>query len=128
MSSQSNPQERRRSPRIANNIPVKICSEQGDIVTETGNISRSGVYCKVDKYIEPMTKMKVHLLLPVKKGGKNSSKKISCQGVVVRSEALEGQESFNIAIFFNDIAQRDAETIADYINNFLEDESVKKPN
>jgi hypothetical protein len=126
MSSYQSYHEKRKHPRVANNIPVKICTEQGDIVTETGNISRSGVYCKVEKYIEPMTKMKVHLLLPVKKNGKSSSKKISCQGVVVRTEPIQGKDDFNVAIFFNDISQRDAETIADYINNFLEEQSIQK--
>jgi hypothetical protein len=126
MSSYQNYHEKRKDPRVANNIPVKICSEHGDIVTETGNISRSGVYCKIDKYIEPMTKMKVHLLLPIKKNGKNASKKISCNGVVVRTEPITGNENFNVAVFFNDISQRDAETIADYINNLLEEQSIKK--
>jgi len=32
--------ERRKDPRLDNNIPVKICQEDGDLVTETKNISR----------------------------------------------------------------------------------------
>lgn len=113
-------QERRQSIRLENNIPIKICQEDGDIVTETGNISRSGAYCRVSRYIEPMTKLKVHLLIPVRKKGKESTKKISCQGVVVRTEPVLGKEDYNVAIFFNQIAQRDVQYLSDYINSYLE--------
>lgn len=116
----SSQHEKRKDPRLENNIPVKICQEDGDIVTETANISRSGVYCRIDRYIEPMSRMQVHLLLPVVKSGKSTSKKITCQGVVVRTEPTDKREVFNIAIFFNNISQRDADTITDYINSFLE--------
>ena len=63
MISHSSNQERREHPRIDNNIPVKISREDGDIVTETANISRSGAYCNVNKPIEMMTKVKINLLL-----------------------------------------------------------------
>ena len=116
-------QEKRKDPRLVKNIPIKIFLEEGDIMTETGNISRSGAYCRVNRHIEPMTKFKVNLLLPVRKNGKNSTKRISCQGVVVRTEAVPGEDSFRIAIFFNDIAQRNAEIIADYVSSNLEQEA-----
>lgn len=112
--------ERREHPRVSNNIPIKIRLEDGDIVTDSGNISRSGVYCKVSKFIEPMTKLKVQLLLPIQKNGKSTSKKISCEGVIVRTEPIDNGEQCNVAIFFNDISQRDAEAIADYIGTYLE--------
>jgi len=114
--------ERRQDPRLENNVPVKISQEDGDIVTETANISRSGAYCRVDKYIEPMTKLKINLLLTFKKNNKNVSKKISCMGVVVRSEKLPQENDYNVAIFFNDISQRDSECIADYVCAYLEQE------
>ena len=112
--------EHRRHPRVDQNIPLKIFHEEGDIVTETGNISRSGAYCRVGKYIEPMTKFKINFLLPVKKSGKVSSKKISCEGAVVRVEKIPGTSEYNLAIFFNDITQRDAEAVADYVSSYLE--------
>ena len=112
--------ERRRSPRAKSNVPVKIVSEDGDVVTQTVNISRSGVYCTVEKYIEAMSKLKVCLLIPVKKLGKSTTKKINCQGVVVRSEPVTGTKHYNVAVFFNDITQRDADAIADYVSSHLE--------
>jgi len=117
--------ERRKDPRLDNNIPVKICQEDGDLVTETQNVSCSGAYCCVNQYIAPMTKLKIHLLLSDPTGGKNASKKISCEGVVVRSNPAPDGKRHNIAIFFSDIKKRDAECITDYVDTYLaKDERV----
>jgi len=115
--------ERRRDPRVSNNVPLKLCHEDGDMVTETCNISRSGAYCRVNKYIEPMTKLQVHLLLPIKKGDRNVTKKVSCEGVVVRVEPLE-RGLYNVAIFFNEIAQRDADQVAAYVAGNIKDSTA----
>ena len=108
--------DRRQYPRLKGNVPVKIYSEDFDFVTETQNVSRTGVYCQVNKYIEPMTKLKIHLLLSCKKDGKVMSEKVSCQGVIVRTESIPGEDVFNIAIYFNDIKPRDAERIAAFVD------------
>ena len=120
MSKSSSSQERRRDPRLTGSIPVKISSDDIDIVTETKNLSRSGAYCRISKYIEPMTKLKIHLLLPMKRQDKVVTKKISCQGVIVRTESIPTEEGFNIAIYFQDIRSRDAENITDFINASLQ--------
>jgi len=112
--------ERRKHPRLAGNIPVKLCAEEFDIVTETKNLSRTGAYCRVNKYIEPMTKMKIQLLLPFKQNTKTLTKKVSCQGVVVRAEAVPGGENFNIAIYFNEIKTRDADYISEFVHTALD--------
>ena len=114
--------ENRKYPRVGKQVPVKICQEDGNIVTQTANISRSGAYCRVNKYIEPMSRMKIHLLLPTRRHGKGATKKITCQGVVVRTESPAGEDYHNIAIFFNDISLRDADSIAEYVSSFLEKE------
>lgn len=113
--------EKRKDQRIEKNIPVKICQETGDIVTETSNISRSGAYCQVNRYIEPMTKMNIHLLLPMRKNGKNEARKFTCEGVVVRSEQASKEKCFNIAIFFSNISQRNLKVISEYMNSHLEE-------
>ena len=115
-------QERRADPRFTGSVPVKISQEDGDIVTETVNISRSGANCRVNKFIETMTKLRINLLLPIKKNNKIDTKKISCEGVVVRVKPVPEEDAYNVAIFFNDISARDAEYIADYVNAYLEQE------
>ena len=117
-------QERRKARRSAAHIPVKIAQEDGDIVTETLNISRSGAYCRVNKRVELMTKLKIQILLPparsisaARKNQKRLSKTIHCKGVVVRVEPAAENGRFEVAIFFNEIAQRDAESINDYVGS-----------
>ena len=120
-------QERRKGQRALAHIPVRIAQEDGDIVTETLNVSRSGAYCRVNKRVELMTKLKVQILLPpaggksvARKNQKRSPKTIHCQGVVVRVEPAAHNGQFDVAIFFNEIAQRDAESINDYVGSCRE--------
>ena len=109
-------QERRRTPRLDNNIPLKIRSDDFDIVTETKNLSSSGAYCRINKYLEPMTKLKIVLLLPLRRRNRLTTKKISCQGIIVRTESIPGDQYFNVAIYFSDIPQKDVNYLNDYIN------------
>ena len=111
--------EKRHHPRVENNVPVKISSLAGDLVTETRNISCSGAYCRVNQFLEPMTKLQVTLLLPVKKGDKITTKKVTCGGVVVRTENIPHEDGFNSAIFFNDIHPRDSRLLADHVERAM---------
>ena len=119
-----NGSERRKHPRIkAEGIPINIVLDGGECAARTVNISRAGAYCLVDQYIEPMTKLKVVLNVPLSSDEKNTkTKKIKCQGVVVRIEKTDGGNIHNVAIFFNDISQQDAECIAEFVSTHLETE------
>lgn len=112
-------QERRKGQRALAHIPVRVAHEEGDIVTATLNISRSGAYCQINERVELMTKLKIQILLPSRKNQKRS-KTIHCQGVVVRVEPAAENGRFDVAIFFNEIAQRDAESINDYVGSCFE--------
>jgi len=122
-SSQPLSQEKRRHLRVEHKIPLKISSDHGEILTETKNLSCSGAYCRVVLRLEPMTKLKVHLLLPLRKNDKVTTKKITCQAVVVRAQAvseLSGQEYYDTAIFFSDIAPKDSHTINEFVESMME--------
>ncbi|MEI6438210.1 MAG: PilZ domain-containing protein [Candidatus Omnitrophota bacterium] len=122
--SHKDPVEKRRYPRIEHSVPVKIGAVDADLVTATRNISRSGVYCRVDKYLEPMTKLKITLMLPVKKEGKVATRKIVCSGVIVRVENIPFEDAFNIAIFFNEIKPSDSRALADHVQGVLAEKVV----
>ena len=113
--------EKRREARVAGNIPIKISSDSGDFVTETVNISKAGTYCKVNQYVEPMTKLKISFLIPGIKGLGSPGKKVSCDGVVVRTEQIPEEDAYNLAIFFNDLNKRNAELIGDYVSMKLDE-------
>lgn len=118
-------QERRKHPRLLKNIPLKISSGDFDIVTETMNISLSGTNCQVNKYIEPMTKLQIHFLLPFKRQGRNLTKKVTCSGVVVRTEAIAGSSDYNVAIYFNEIQKRSVDIIEEYVNSTLKEREAE---
>ncbi len=121
-------QEKRRHLRLEYKIPVKISSDRGDILTETKNLSCSGAFCSMNLRLEPMTRLKVHLLLPLRKGDVITTKKITCQGVVVRAQAISGQDHYDTAIFFSDIAPKDSNTINEFVESMIEDRKNGKFN
>ncbi len=112
-------EDRRRSPRVENNIPLKISCEDFDIVTESKNLSSSGAYCFVDKRLEPMTRLSIQLLIPLKRNNKKVIRKIRCEGVVVRSQSLKGQQGFCLAIYFSSIKEKDKIFISQYVDSLL---------
>lgn len=108
--------EKRKSPRLSKSLPLKVIDSGKGFITETQNISTSGAYCRVNKYIAPLTKLDITLFVP----GTNKKKKdhkVSCRGVVVRTEASNNEDShYNVAIFFNHIKQADIKIISNYVN------------
>lgn len=121
-------QEKRRHLRLERNIPVKISSDHGDILTETKNLSCFGAFCRVSQRLEPMTKLKIHLLLPLQENDKVRSKKITCRGVVVRVQAAQEENYYDTAIFFSDIAPKDSRTINEFIESVMEKKDYGKHN
>lgn len=109
--------ERRLHPRIDHRLPLNLAVNGFDFSTSTHNISSVGVYCHVNKYMPPFTKIAVKLSLPNKeRAGKNSI--VECKGVVVRT-ADETDGGFNLAIFFNEIHDTQRKKIAQYLSQFL---------
>ena len=119
--------ERRIHKRIKKNIPLKIKVADFDSVSETKNLSSSGLYCRIDKYIAPLTKVNMILLIPSSKQtlpAKEQCKKIECEGTVVRTELIndpgEG-DSYNVAIFFSQIKKSDKSCIGKYVRKNIKE-------
>lgn len=111
--------EKRRFPRAKKSLPIKIKSEDFDIVAETKNISCIGAYCQVDKYIPPFTKIKATVLLPSKV--KNANCYINCEGTVVRVEKNDNslEPQYNIAIYFSQISKASMSKIDRFVKDHL---------
>ena len=109
--------ERRSHPRVETTLPLRIKSSEFDIVTSTKNISCVGAYCQVDRYLAPLTKLDIALVLNHQNNSDNNTNsiKVRCRGVVVRTE--HKVDKYNIAIFFNDISESEKEKI----NTFVKD-------
>lgn len=110
--------ERRRYPRIAHRLPLKVAANGYDFITSTQNVSCVGTYCHINKYIPPFTKVMVKLTLPIMINGDNKNYSVECNGVVVRTED-RNKDGFNIAIYFNEIKGIQRKKISQYINQFL---------
>jgi hypothetical protein len=110
-------QERRKHPRIIKKLPLKVKAGAFDLVTETRDISLSGVCCQVDKFIQPMTKVGLLFLLPMRlKNDKITTRKLSLEGIIVRAEQVKDmQGKFNIAVFFNNMKETDKTNLNRYL-------------
>ncbi|MFA5156268.1 MAG: PilZ domain-containing protein [Candidatus Omnitrophota bacterium] len=110
--------EKRLHPRIDHRLPLKIAVNGYDFSTTTENVSCTGAYCCVKKYVPPFTKIAVKMTLPVKTAGGIEKYTVDCKGVIVRTDD-ESSDGFNIAIFFNEINEAQKRKIAHYISQFL---------
>ena len=110
--------ERRRFPRIKDeNIAVKLTGEGFNTISQSLDVSASGIYCKVDRHIPLMSRLQIVLTIP----GKNASapsKTLNVDGVVVREQAVkkDGKDDYyDIAIFFNTLTEKERKILRGYI-------------
>ena len=110
-------EERRRSARLEDEkISLKL--EGFDSITHTLNISLSGVYCKVDKEIPLMSRVKLMLMIPDAGSERGAPKNVEVSGIVVRQHPVIADgtvKHYDIAIFFEDLSDKDKEVISGYI-------------
>ena len=111
-------QERRRHPRVTERVALAISEAGQALQAETKNLSVSGAYCTMDRFLAPMTKLALQLELP--NGPRRAT--IRCSGVVVRVEPIIAEADrgrFNTAIFFTDLSDRDRSAIERFVRRRL---------
>lgn len=112
-------QERRIAKRIKDEeLLLKIIVGGFDTSTHTLNISSSGLYCKVDKEMPLMSRVKLMLMIPDTVKNDKDSKGIEVKGVVVRAHSviIDGEvKHYDVAIFFDSLEPRARELISNYI-------------
>ena len=110
--------ERRRSPRVETRLPLSLGDPSAELLTTTQNVSASGAYCTVRKFLPPMTRLQVRMELP----GDGRPHPIECEGVVVRVEPPEPvvrRTNYRIAIFFSDLSERDRAGLSHFVQSRL---------
>lgn len=115
--------EKRLHPRIDHQLPLRIAVNGYDFSTTTQNVSCTGAYCCINKYVPPFTKIAIRMTLPVKKDDAVAEYTVDCKGVIVRTDD-QSKNGFNIAIFFNEINEAQKRKISQYINQFLPQAAV----
>ena len=111
-------EERRKFPRVEDDT-LSLKLEGFDSITHTLNISPSGVYCKVDKELPLMSRVRLMLMVPDSSKDKSGVKNLEVSGIVVREHPviIDGIiKHYDIAIFFEDLSAKDKEIIAAYIS------------
>ena len=111
--------DRRREPRALSRLAIVLTDDRQEVTATTENISASGAYCRVSHYLPVMTKVRIRLELP----GTHKPRMLKCQGVVVRIDpplADPSHDHYDVAIFFNDLDDRDRIVLAEYVQQHLQ--------
>ena len=115
--------ERRKSHRVEARVPVQLEEREeefrGEIIpAESANLSEGGVYCEVGKYVPPLTKVAITMLMP-SFGGKHAKPlEIKAEGVVVRTlPEKQGRKivKCRIACAFTSITDEQRAIVREYI-------------
>ncbi len=117
--------DRRRNPRVEAGLAAQFSNEMGEeaMAAETMNLSMSGVCCQLPNPIEPLTKVKLTLLVPEVKGKRNARTAVVCaEGIVVRCENQISEQDtvrYEIACAFTSLRDKDRKTLQAYVDNRL---------
>lgn len=115
--------ERRRMSRADAQLSMRVEGGAADgaampIVTESRNISGSGVYCLSPHYLAPLSKVALTIVLPAVPGRTPSQRLLKCEGVVVRCQADEGtkkERAFQLACSFLDLESGIRDRLEEYV-------------
>jgi hypothetical protein len=113
--------ERRKAPRVDIELPIILEGGSGEVRGKTLNISSSGIYFELSRYIEPMTKLRMGLAIPL--AAENGAEGIvQFDGIIVRTEPeTESDEvkAYRMAVFFTDVPDSSKDILSRFISNNL---------
>jgi hypothetical protein len=112
--------ERRNKPRADARLSMRVEStleaDAPHIVTESQNISSSGVYCTSSHYLAPLSKVALTIVLP-KAGARASKELIKCEGIVVRCQPTgkRSERSYELACMFSGLDPEHRTMLEDFV-------------
>ena len=115
--------ERRRMSRADAQLSMRVEGGSVDgglvpIVTESRNISGSGVYCFSSHYLAPLSKVALTIVLPAVPGRSPSQRLLKCEGMVVRCQAGEGAKqdrAYQLACSFLGLESSVRDRLEEYV-------------
>ena len=116
--------EKRKTPRVAAELPIAIEGGPAEATGKTLNISENGVYFEVPHFIEPLTKVRMELFIPTATGGDEEGVRFGFDGVVVRVEpehATDHPGPFKVAVFFTHVPEYSLAALQSFIERNLSD-------
>lgn len=112
-------QERRSFPRIHDEgLSLKLNLGDFDSMTHTLNLSASGIYCKVDKEMPLMSRVRLVLMIPDLSKEERPTTSIEVDGVIVREHPviIDGStRHYDVAIFFENLSPKNREIVEKYV-------------
>ncbi len=102
----------RADVRLSMRVDAGAMAGAAKIVTESQNLSASGVYCHASHFLAPLSKVQLTIVLPRMPGGDGSPQElVKCDGIVVRCDQRAGDRSetpYELACMFSGLepAQR----------------------
>jgi hypothetical protein len=95
----------RADVRLSMRVDAGVMAGAAKIVTESQNISASGVYCHASHYLAPLSKVQLTIILPRMPGGDGAPQElVKCDGIVVRCDQRAGDRSdtpYELACMFS---------------------------
>jgi hypothetical protein len=114
--------ERRRAPRADARLSMRVEGRHDDagpahIVTESQNISASGVYCECSQYLAPASRVALTIILPRVPGGRTAKELLKCDGIVVRCEpsGRRSERHYQLACMFSALAESLRQRIEEFV-------------
>ena len=114
--------ERRQAQRVDAKLSMRVEGVPDDgqlahIVTESQNISASGVYCTSSHFLSPLSKVALTIVLPRVPGVGGRQDLVKCEGIVVRCQpvAKRGDRKFELACMFSELDLRRRELINQFV-------------
>lgn len=115
--------ERRVSMRVDARLSMRVegtpdGGASAQIVTESQNISASGVYCLSSHFLPPLSKVQLTIVLPKLPGHAHSQELVKCEGIVVRCESLPQKKSeprYQLACMFAGLERAKQEILEEFV-------------
>ena len=116
--------DRRKSPRVAAELPIAVEGGPAEATGKTLNISENGVYFEVPHAIEPLTKVRMELFIPAGDDPEDKGIRLGFDGVVVRVEPEEAEGHpgpFRVAVFFTHVPEKSMAALTSFIERNMSD-------
>jgi c-di-GMP-binding flagellar brake protein YcgR len=112
--------ERRRHDRVPATLAMQLgglAEDGGALTTESINISEGGLYCRVRREIEPLTRVALTLVFPPA-GRRTKPHLVKCSAIVVRCEpetAPRQRNFYSVACYFTDMSEADRTVVQQFV-------------
>lgn len=116
--------ERRTASRAPVNLAVELSGHFPDdgttLASDSINLSTEGVYCTVGRFVPPLTRLGLALVLPGAERDRkaDAGRMVRCEAVAVRcypERETAGCEQYEVACYFTRMADDDRLAIADFL-------------